>query len=223
MTEPFNPNAFRQQMAQNQTGGIPTHPSPQVPVAPQIPPAVAMPQPGQPYSMDVAPPPPNPHRAMPQFPQNQTQAAPYGAPGQQGYPQVGQYQYQQQPQAGQYLQQMQPQGLHSLEPAPIQGQSAEDPKAKKGLFRRGKLKGLPEQIPSAQALEKKAGSPLLGFVGGLALGVMGTLLAIMMFSGEEPQRATVTASGPAGAEQTPHAALTDKIILESQKGQGKKP
>ena len=53
MTEPFNPNAFRQQMAQNQTGGIPTHPSPQVPVAPQIPPAVAMPKPGQPYPMDA--------------------------------------------------------------------------------------------------------------------------------------------------------------------------
>lgn len=220
MTEPFNPNAFRQQMAQNQTGGMPTHPSPQVPVAPQIPPSVTMPQPSQPYPMDVASPPPHQHRAMPEYPQNQAQPVPYGAPGQQAYPQAAQYQ--QQPQARQYQQQMQPQGLHNLEP--MQGQSMQQaPAAKKGLFKRGKLKGLPEQIPDGNPLEKTGKSPLMGFVGGLALGVLGTLLAIMMFSGEEPQRATVTASNIAGAEQVPHAALTDEMILESQKGQGKKP
>ena len=224
MAEPFNPEAFRQQMTQNQTCGIPSHPSPQVPVAPQMPSAVTMPLPVQAYPAELAPPPPpNPHRAMPQYPQNQAQSAPYGAPAQQGYPQAGQYQ--QPPQAAQYQPAMQPQGLHSLQPAPVQGQSMEAPKAKKGLFKRTKLKGLPEHLPNAGAFEKKMKSPLLGFAGGLVLGVLGTIGAIMMFSGEEPQRATVTASefGPAGAEQTPHAALTDKMLLDSQAGQGKQP
>lgn len=235
MAEEFNPNAFRQQMAQNQPGQVPlpqtiaqqqAYPQAQFPQA-QMP--MQAPQGGQP---GYAPPPQN-YAPTPsghgQHPDHQ-----------QGYQQPANFRQapQQMPQS--YSQGSQNQGLQNQAPHmqaqtfqghnPLQGAPVQKAESKKGLFKRKKLKNNAPQMPGrpnimagaepmAEKAEKSGLSRLIVFVSGLGIGVLGTLLSIMLFSSPSPQTASLavndTSVNAAEAldEGTANAALTDEMLL----------
>ena len=117
-------------------------------------------------------------------------------------------------------------------------QNAQEPAKKGGLFKRKKLKtamdkmtpspnGMPNvmgqngmlqnALPNALPVAPKAGfSRPIVFAGGLALGVLGTLIGILLFSPNEPQRASIVAN-PAAVVDGSQSALTDKMLLEGKK------
>ena len=74
--------------------------------------------------------------------------------------------------------------------------------------------------------EEKAGlSRLIVFASGLALGAFGTMISIILFSGNEPQRATVANGQLSPVSQTliegsNQAALTDEMLLEKARQGG---
>ena len=249
MAEPFNPEAFRQHMAQGQPPN-PAIPSP-VPAPAPVPspmPAVAAPQPmapaqhghmpgqAQPY-VPQAPQPQSQHQPqqMP-HPHNQQQYAPQQAPqpnpayrqSQQAHPQQANFQppFQQAPPAMQqgYAPQQQFQ-THN----PMPAEAVQEPVAKRSLFKRKKLKEAATQMAAPQKLiqegEKTGLSRLIVFASGLALGVFGTMISIMLFSGNEPQRATVANGQLSPASQTviqgsSQVALTDEMLLEKARQGG---
>ena len=112
---------------------------------------------------------------------------------------------------------------------PMQSEAMQEPAAKRSLFKRKKLKAAASKMNAPQSLmqgEEKAGlSRLIVFASGLALGVFGTMISIMLFSGNEPQRATVANGQLSPASQTliegsSQAALTDDMLLEKARQGG---
>jgi len=176
---------------------------PYVHQAPQAP----MNTPQQPY----APPPSQPAHPAQMHPQQ-------GIP-QQGYQQQGYKQHQQ--------------GFNPQQQFEMP-QKAQEPAKKGGLFKRKKLKtamdkmtpspnGMPNvmgqngMLQNALPVAPKAGlSRPIVFAGGLALGVLGTLIGILLFSPTEPQRASIVAN-PAAVVDGSQSALTDKMLLEGKK------
>jgi len=243
MAEPFDPEAFRQQMAQGQspTPAIPSPvPAPAPAQAPSPMPAVAAPQPGQvqPY-VPQAPQPkyqpqqmPHPHNQQP--PQYAPQQAPQPNPAyrqpQQAHPQHANFQppFQQAPPAMQqgYAPQQQFQAHN-----PMPAEAVQEPAVKRSLFKRKKLKEAATQMAAPQNLiqegEKTGLSRLIVFASGLAVGVLGTMISIMLFSGDKPQQATVASNLPASvssetvSDGSSQAALTDEMLLKKP-GQGDK-
>lgn len=245
MAEPFNPNAFRQQMVgQGQDGLNPAHAPQQIPSpvpqtrVPTMPaPAAPAPYPSapqqagqqaQPY-MPQAPQPPIPPQVpqhVPQAPMHNSQQPYAPQPAQPAHPQMhpqqgaGQQRYQQPVQG--YMPGQQLQGYTEMPQEPVQ-----EPAKKGGLFKRKKLKtAIYDMAPSQNdmlqnalpAAENSGLSRFIVFAGGLALGVFGTLIGIMLFSPSEPQRASIAAN-PASASvlDDSQRALTDKMLIENKK------
>lgn len=80
------------------------------------------------------------------------------------------------------------------------------------------------------AMPKKglAGLPPAAIFGsGLALGILGTLMSIMLFSGEKPQPATnasvADSSETIMLDKDSQMALTDEMLMESMKAKGETP
>lgn len=238
MAEPFNPNEFRKQMAGGQGGQMVPEPvappqqhAPQMPAHPQAQqqPNQYVPPPGQRYAAQA----PTPNMAQP--PQNYS-------PAQQQMPQSAAPQFQDQvpmahrpayvPQQSQMPAQhyASPQG-QQFQAQPYQGQNyqsppvvpadVQQPPAKRGLFRRSKLKSAKAAVEGqAQSLGKKKGlSPLVTFVGGLAFGVLGTLMSIMLFSGGNAEQASVAVKSQVPAIDMAEAQgpLTDEMLLLEEK------
>ena len=233
MAEEFDPNAFRQQMGQGQ---LPHAPIP-APVAPQqVAAPVPVPRQPQPYV---------PQQSAPQQYAPQPQSAPqqpaqYHPPQHHGQP----YQQAQAPVQQQFRPQMQPaygqapqMPAYEMQGHPM-GHEVQEPTAKKSLFKRKKLKAaatqMTPQMDGAMDMmstkNESRASRLTVFLGGLMVGALGTLLSIMLFSGNEPQRANVAVNQAEfnatieGSTDPSQMALTDEMLMESQnKGQGRQP
>jgi len=257
VAEPFNPEAFRQQMAQGQTPTIP---------APVPAPAPAIPQPPMPPAQHSHPHPhiQQPHVHQSQVPQPQTPQPPHPQVPQPGaytaaptpqnppmqHPQHGQAQQGHVPQPYQHqpFQQPSPQaGQQAYAPPPGQpfqaphmpSQAIEAPKAKRSLFKRKALKeAAAGQIsgpiePMQANINQLGGMPAnaarglsrsVVFAAGLAMGVLGSLVAIMLFSGNEPQQANVVHSlnpdsiSTQAYDGSSQSALTDEMLTKDQDG-----
>jgi len=240
MAEPFNPEAFRQQMAQGQN---PTIPAPVPAPAPAVPQPMPPAQHGhpQPYMPGQGA---HPYQAAPQSqqPGGYTAAPAPQAPPMQP-PQYGQAQQCHAPQPYQHQQPAQqayapPQGQQFQTPNAMPAQAIEAPKAKRSLFKRKKLKAAAGQM-SGPAEAMQANVNQLGvmpanvasglsrgvvFISGLAMGVLGSLVAIMLFSGNEPQQANVVHSLNPDSTSTQdfdgssQSALTDEMLTKDQDG-----
>ena len=249
MAEPFNPEAFRQHMAQGQPPN-PAIPSP-VPAPAPVPspmPAVAAPQPMAPAQHGHQPGQAQPY--LPHAPQG-GQLQPHLQPQQRPHPQNQhpmQYTPQQAPQPNpDYRQPRQANVQPPFQQAPLtmqqgyapqqqfqahnpmQTEAAQEPAAKRSLFKRKKLKAAASEMNTPQSLvqgEDKAGlSRLIVFASGLALGAFGTMISIILFSGNEPQRATVANGQLSPVSQTliegsNQAALTDEMLFEKARQGG---
>ena len=240
MAEPFNPEAFRQHMAQGQPPN-PAIPSP-VPAPAPVPspmPAVAAPQPMAPAQHGHQPgqaQPYVPHAPQGGQPQHQH---PMQYPPQQAQQPNPAYRHPQQANVQPPFQQAPPAMQQGYAPAaqqqfqarnPMQANPAQEPAAKRSLFKRKKLKAAASEMNAPQNLmqggEEKSGlSRLIVFASGLILGVFGTMISIMLFSGNEPQRATVANGQLSPASQTviqgsSQAALTDEMLLEKARQGG---
>ena len=246
MAEPFNPEAFRQQMTQGQPSN-PAIPSP-VPAPAPVPspmPAVAAPQPMAPAQHGHQPgqaQPYVPHAPQGGQPQPQHRPHPQNQHPMQYPPQQAQqpnpaYKHPQQANVQPPFQQAPPAMQQGYAPQqqfqahnPMQVEAAQEPAAKRSLFKRKKLKAAASEMNAPQNLmqggEEKAGlSRLIVFASGLVLGVFGTMISIMLFSGNEPQRATVANGQLSPASQTviqgsSQAALTDEMLLEKARQGG---
>jgi len=235
VAEPFNPNEFRKQMGGHGSNAT------QVPKAPSQVPASQMPgqpypqaQPGPPPQSQQFPPPrqghpgqaPNPYILQPPqtFPPTRQSMPQAVAPQFQGQtPAAHDYaSFQGQSPQGQTLQAQSYQGQNYQQASMEQG-AIQKPLAKNGLFRRNKLNSDKSTLEGhAQSLHmKKPFSPMLAFAGGLVLGVIGTIMSIMVFSGGDAEKATQVAKAtatPAIELADGDAPLTDEMLLDEKKG-----
>ena len=252
MAEPFNPNAFRQQMSRQGQSHNPVSSQAQ-PVDPQSAGYT------QPFAPQQTYPAPHPQAGQPQAGHPQA-----GYP-QQGYPQPQNFQAPK-PQNGQgvpqpytaqpYAAQQWPQDYSQMQPETQTKTVSSKPASKlkhliRKLFKRETLKadmpagpsdvlhnmvpqnmtpknmvpqnmGLQNTISTDQIRQPKRGlSRLMTFIGGVGVGVLGTVISIVLFTPTAPQQAIVaenSASAPLSdkALNGSQAALTDDMLLKDK-------